>query len=255
MKRVLFWMRGSVEWNVNKKKKKVCVCEHSTYLSHKPGTGCNSIEVSLSPLNACEMQPLTTFLTRKAVKSDTVLTSTTLFCPTFQSMVSLVMTHHLKKREKMSAPLLVAAASLACNASSYPKRLVDAECFGLQRAPAAMSSEDQCAELCCSTPSCTTYNWCADPTGTACHSDNGGCYVGASSHCEARPGWVGGQRPDHPPPSPSPANNCTASTFPTSVSGYQCDGLRKAANQSAITSPNQCQQTCCSAGAGACAVW
>ena len=84
MKRVLFWMRGSVEWNVNGKKKS-CVCEHSTYLSNKSGTGCNSIEVSLSPLNACEMQPLTTFLTSKAVKSDTVLTSTTLFLTDFST--------------------------------------------------------------------------------------------------------------------------------------------------------------------------
>lgn len=102
MKRVLFWMRGSVEWNVRRKKK--CVCEHSTYLSHKPGTGCNSIEVSLSPLNACEMQPLTTFLTSKAVKSDTVLTSTTLFLTDFsQVLIKWCHCHwgHLKKRENV----------------------------------------------------------------------------------------------------------------------------------------------------------
>lgn len=110
MKRVLFWMRGSVEWNVNKKKKKVCVCEHSTYLSHKPGTGCNSIEVSLSPLNACEMQPLTTFLTSKAVKSDTVLTSTTLFLTDFSTgldqMVSLPLGSSEEKRECLHRCLL-----------------------------------------------------------------------------------------------------------------------------------------------------
>ena len=144
-----------------------------------------------------------------------------------------------------------------CDAASFPKALDGVECWGLVTAPSAGSAAE-CAAACCANNAsgCTAWNWCGDPTGKACgHADHGGCYVGRPSQCRKVGGWVGGQRAPAPAPTPAPPAKCDAAAFPTSVSGYECTGLQKAANWSGIESADACQQACCELGASKCSVY
>ena len=53
---------------------------------------------------------------------------------------------------------------------------------------------------CCAHQSCTTFQFCAD--NSICHGGNGGgCWIGDSTDCSKKQGWVGGVRSKAPPAS------------------------------------------------------
>jgi hypothetical protein len=76
--------------------------------------------------------------------------------------------------------------------SSFVPDASDHQCLGLSAVPAAFDAIS-CSIACCSTPSCTRFQWCG---GGICNITLGNvpkCWIGHSTNCQVvMPGWVSG---------------------------------------------------------------
>ena len=120
-------------------------------------------------------------------------------------------------------------ASTVCNASSFPRSLLDTQCFGSATRVPSAGTAAACLSACCEAEACALWNF-AD--GSHRQGKVNGCWIGGSdpeTMCTAgRLGWVGGMRaspPLPPPPGPAPLPAGAAARLDLADPALEFDGL------------------------------